>query len=381
MTVRKLEQRDYRQHSEVSSMAYAHPIKCAEGVIPNGYGAFDDDGRELAELQVGEFQTAYGGIFLPTAGVGGVASRPESRRHGAVRALFEELEREAPERGWVLGMLAPFSYGYYRKFGYDRVARCVSLTVPFTELASVPRDTAELWEGGDTAELCEFYNRLALRTDMMMRRDDGRYFISDPYERQEYNYLWRFPDGKLGGLLRYSVDRRNETVNVEEFLYENRQALYGLLGFLRSYDGQEKKVVFSRLPFASPLLSLLPDFNSCRTEFRSCRAGRIYNLEAVLASHDYPSEPGRFTILSRDAMPQNAGLFTVEYGGGKAMVSRGAGEPCAAISAGAAARIMLGGEYLTSELAAYIPGFEPMADVSALLRAFPPHPTAQLNGF
>ena len=52
-------------------------------------------------------------------GIGNVTSYPEVRGKGSVRQLMEKALKEMKEQGTVLSYLSPFSYHFYRKFGYE----------------------------------------------------------------------------------------------------------------------------------------------------------------------------------------------------------------------------------------------------------------------
>src|SRR5690242_14662527 len=52
-------------------------------------------------------------------GVAGVVTRPALRRRGYAGRLLRETVRTLDEQGYALSALFPFSYDYYRKFGWE----------------------------------------------------------------------------------------------------------------------------------------------------------------------------------------------------------------------------------------------------------------------
>ena len=83
------------------------------------WGAFDDDGSLMARIFNRPYDFYLDGIPVKTGGIGAVATFPEYRESGAVRAIFREILPSAYKNGEVLSALFPFSHKFYRKFGYD----------------------------------------------------------------------------------------------------------------------------------------------------------------------------------------------------------------------------------------------------------------------
>lgn len=64
------------------------------------------------------FQVYWKDESLKMSGIGYVASYPEYRGNGAIRELMTQILREEYAKGTALSYLAPFSYAFYKKFGY-----------------------------------------------------------------------------------------------------------------------------------------------------------------------------------------------------------------------------------------------------------------------
>lgn len=83
------------------------------------YGLFDDNGRLLSRLTVLPLEAWIRGRKLAMGGVAGVASWPDARRQGGVSKLLQHAFARMKDQGQSLSMLAPFSFAFYRKFGYE----------------------------------------------------------------------------------------------------------------------------------------------------------------------------------------------------------------------------------------------------------------------
>ena len=279
MTVRNLTPADLDAHCRVSSAAFIWEYKPGEESFPEDVtllGCFNDDGELMADLEYIVRDATWEGGTVPCVCVGGVASLPHRRHGGAVRKLFEELERRAQAEGWAFGALYPFSDAYYRKFGYERYFHSLRLTVPMrvieTYAAGVPKEamgSLELYEGGElTAELLRVYNAFAAQRPLMLRREEAhlRWFYSKPFEKCEYCYLWRSPAGEFEGYLQYKVNRAGSKVYVDEFCPLTDGAARGMLAFLRGYASKTDSVVFAQLPPDSPLPEALGEYTAMRAE-------------------------------------------------------------------------------------------------------------------
>ena len=283
--------------------------------------AFNDN-KLIAGVEMYDFKVNYCGKFLGTIVVSGVCSQPECRRMGGIREVFNKIGELAVENDWVLGFLHPFSISYYEKFGYANLNRMFSIKVPFEKLAHIPRNTdAVLYTGEQFDELSALHEKCALRENLMTLRDGKQHFCSIPLESADYTYFRRDANGNADGYVRFKVNRPNDLV-AEEMFALTPEALYGLIGFLRNYDGIPKNLVVGKQYQGSDFACIADRIDGVTYEFGGSSAGRIYNLKKLLESNVYPDECGRFSLKCIDDLEQNNGIFDVEYQNGKAVVTR-----------------------------------------------------------
>jgi predicted acetyltransferase len=106
----------------------------------NWYGAIEED-LLVARLVDREYDAYFGGMPVPTCGVGGVTVAVEYRSQGILTPLFTTLLRDAKERGALISTLFPSAPRIHRKFGYETIAEYVTVEVPNAVLAAVSRPT------------------------------------------------------------------------------------------------------------------------------------------------------------------------------------------------------------------------------------------------
>ena len=184
MKVRLLTPKDAPAHEMVASQAFCLSSDPAKGRLPGEImpGAFDDEGHLMADMEIIPRRVNFCGNELRCAAIGGVASKPEYRNRGAVRALFNEMYGPLFDKyGWEVSILYPFSNSYYRKFGYGNVGRTLRITAPFSELKEYGFSTAELYDGSQLEEILGLYARCTAKDCLSFIRTDGKYFSGEPY--------------------------------------------------------------------------------------------------------------------------------------------------------------------------------------------------------
>jgi len=344
-------------------------------------GAFHE-GKLIAGMELFDFKCNYCGNLINTLVLSGICSQPEYRRMGGVRAIFDEVGRTAVEKDIVAGFLSPFSISYYEKFGYANLNRCFTISVPFHNLEHIPRNNdVELYTGEQLPELCELHNKCVFKENLMTIREDEKHFCKTPLEEADYTYIHRNANGEADGYVRFKVNRPEQLV-AEELFVLTPDALKGIIGFLRNYDGIVKTLLVKKQYQGSPFACLVDRIDNINYEYDGGYAGRIYNLKKLLENNVYPEKYGKFSILSLDDLEQNKGIFDVEYQNGKATVTRRTdGDYDISLTPPAAARLLLAGEGHTVQTAVYIDGVELKGNADDFFKAFPHRATRFTDSF
>lgn len=375
MVIRKLDENDINQHNEVSSSSFIWQVEETDDSLPEGIllGAFKDDNKTLmSNLECITFSTYFGSGVLTCLGIGGVATKPEYRHGGLVRALFDEAFNMSGEHGWDFSLLSPFSTAYYRKFGYETVLWNISAKATSSSLSHIDRcfDVELVTESG-VLELIKLYNDIARSSDLLVVREESKDFFHKPFSKCEYTYMYK-KNGEPRGFVSFKIDRPQSLIAVNEIYFYDREALLGLLGFLRAYEGNLKYIEFLKLPASTPVISVIGEPRAFTVSLSPGNSGRILNMESVLSANVYPKEYGGFSFLSLDGIPSCSGVFSVEYENGKCQITRRVGGNYDfSVSPGAAARLFLSGEGLSENMLSFVDGFEKKRDITAFVKAFP----------
>lgn len=338
-------------------------------------GAFHNE-KLIAGAEIYNHKCNYCGNIINTLVLDGICSQPEHRRTGGVKTLFDEVGKTAVENDITVGFLSPFSISYYEKFGFANLNRSFSIKVPFNNLSHFERSNdVELYTGEQFDELCELHNKCAKKENLVTLRNNRNQFCDTPLESADYTYIHRNSSGEADGYVRFTVKRPHELV-AEELFFLTPDALTGIIGFLRNYDGIVKTLVVKKQYPGSPFACIADRIDNTSYEYTGGIAARIYNLKKLLENNLYPEEYGKFSILSLDNLEQNNAIFDVEYQSGKATVTkRDSGDYDISLTPPAAARLLLAGEGHTKETAIFIDGVELKNNADDFFRAFPYRPT------
>ncbi len=343
----------------------------------------DEDGRQLSWAKARTVETRYDKAWLKALLIGGVETKVEHRRRGCVRFLLNELLKMQPEAGWSFSMMHPFSFSYYRQFGYERIADHRILEIPIETLGFVERSSR--LEEADPAEnsrhrddLVKLFDRFTEDRPLSLRRLDEVPFLRPEETKKSIYILYR--NGEPAGYISFGITRElmvnhyiNTVLHVYEIVYLSREALFDLLGFIRLFDGETERVKFHNIAFTPEVEGVLREYVRADIRILPDIAGRILDLGPILSARRYPERPGTFVLRVEDALPGASGVWRVEYSGGDASVSRlkddaawDISSPCCSLLP-----ILFGTDAYDAPRAAYLPGFETRGSAEDFFRAFP----------
>ena len=99
------------------------------------------DGRLGSGMLSIPFQVNFHGVKYKMNGIGDVMSYPEYGGHGAITKLMRQAFQDMLANKVALSYLAPFSYKFYRRFGYEEVFDQTIYRVKNTDLPRIRVDS------------------------------------------------------------------------------------------------------------------------------------------------------------------------------------------------------------------------------------------------
>ncbi len=313
---------------------------CGPGAIWGVYA----DGRLVSSCVAPPQRVYAGGRSIQGGFVGGVATLPEHRCRGCAEAMLRAALQASRERGVLISYLWPFSYRYYRKFGWELVNDGVLVTVTAEQLARL-QDVGEVHDVtfGELDRVMAFYDAHASRFNGMGDRSREWWlrFVADrppcsgePGEPVfagdlKGTALWR--DGKVAALMlwRAGEEEGNPVVTASDTFYSDGASLGGLLAALESRVEGCAKVSFGCPAARSPHLL----WEEPRDVSRSLRCGamaRVLDVSGFLQATGWkPGIEGRLTLSVQDPVFGDfRGSFEVSGGRAAACAAGGAELHC-----------------------------------------------------
>lgn len=307
-----------------------------------------DDGQPRAVCRHYWLEAQVRGDTHRTAGLASVATPPEHRRRGYVRDLLAHSLAEYRDHDVRFSVLWPFSYRFYRQYGWETSNRiqtheCDPETLAFATtvtdaIGSEPDDDPETarfrrLEPDDYPRLEDAYEDHAARYGLALERDGDwwRHRVFGGHDRDSFVAAVE-RDGDVSGYLVYTIDDEggDRTMAVSELVAVDHDAFLALLSYCHVHDSQVDRVRL-RLPADVPLRDVARSPDEIETTVTNGPMVRIVDVVATLSALSYPDCDTDTTIAVDDPLVDwNDGTFRLSVAGGEATCERIADDPDAA---------------------------------------------------
>jgi predicted acetyltransferase len=292
--------------------------------------AIVEEGRIVSMLQITPFRIWVGGREVTMGGIGGVATRSDRLGKGYAAALMADSVRRMREMGlWTSG-LYPFSYAYYRKFGWELCAQ----TIVYEGLkrdgiaVSGETDPVRLCPGGERPDLLDTayrnfargHNCCVVRTRRMwaeaLARSGEAYLIGDR----------RHPTGYF--LADYKPAEGGVEMVVRELACSGDRAYGSFFKFLSRLPAQVDRFTVHASPGALLWKHFKEPF-ACKTVLRPGLQFRVVDVRRALEARGFPEDVDGSAVFSvRDEFaPWNRGPWRMEISGGRCGIKKSSAPP------------------------------------------------------
>jgi predicted acetyltransferase len=297
-----------------------NPLEHSEG-YEKVWGGFDGTGKMCAITTVNDYRVRFNGHTVDMGGVGAVGTLPEARKGGYVRNIFEKILPVMQEDGKVFSFLHPFSYPFYRKFGYELCYMPNRAAIPMKYFREYPFPDGmeQYFPGGCISELSTVYHEFVKDKNLPLIRDEAHFrrrIDKDPYMTQFYTYFHRDEKGRADAYLTYYTEGgiEDRELRVKDMAWTSPEALRAIFGFIGGLGA------FYTFKWDAPpslnLPSLFTEAFDFTIENPPWGMNRILNLRRALEMLRVPEKPGRVTIrVTDDNLPSNSGAYSLEWDG------------------------------------------------------------------
>lgn len=281
--------------------------------------AFNESGKMCACLQIHPYQVRFDGHTVDMGGIGGVATLPEERRKGYIKGLFKTILPEMYENHQIFSYLYPFSFPYYRKFGYELGTVHCRLSIPFLSLSAFPPDgEIRFYQAGEDHSAIEgIYSQFIQNKNLAIVRNnrlwDG-WLNKDAYKENYFTYVWYDLDNVPKSYIIFKIQRKPEgkpDAAVQELIWLDHLSLCGILGHMNHFASQLDRLIW-RAPESFGFDLLFPEPYDIKAETLPWGMNRIVNLKKVLELMQYPEEKGEMVLEVHDPLLEhNCGRFHI----------------------------------------------------------------------
>ncbi|GGJ11246.1 acetyltransferase [Alicyclobacillus cellulosilyticus] len=315
--IRTLRPEDVDQHLALSQFAFQYelsPEELAERrarIRPEDVLACYVDGQLAAQLTILPLTVYLAGQTFATGGIAGVATWPEHRRGGKVARLLRTALVRMRDAGQSVSMLAPFSFAFYRRYGWEHCIDRKQYTIDRALWPPVSRPAGRFVRTERWQDVAPVYEAFARRYAGMLSRSDEWWETRVRTQKPGIIAVYYDERGEARGYLIYRV--RQQEMTIHEWVALDDTARQALWYFVRQHDSMAAKATLVA-PVDDPLPFLLPE-PRIEQQVIPYFMARIVDVAAMLRQYPFPpmNVPLHVRITDPDA-PWNEGLFTVHPG-------------------------------------------------------------------
>ena len=332
MLIRKTHPEEYRRVNELFAICFEMPYQnCPidpENDTATHWAAYNDAGKMMSTFTISDYTIGFDGHNCLMGGIGGVATLPEYRRQGGIRACFEAALPDMYARGYDFSYLYPFSTAYYRQFGYECCVQKMKWVVNLG-LLKVPKTAGTVYlaeKGNPMTDAIQSVDQvIEKRFNMMVQHQDSDYKWCaevDPAVKQEFTYVWfdaeNIPHAYTTFKLANEPDGRNLVCS--RFFFTNQDGFWGLMGLFKSLAADHLYLKFDT-PVLPSLQYLMPEWSLGAASWNlQASAGmvRVVNVMNILKKARYLGS-GHVTLEIHDPqIRENNGRYAVTFSNGSA---------------------------------------------------------------
>ncbi|MBL1227899.1 GNAT family N-acetyltransferase [Enterococcus sp. BWB1-3] len=329
--IRKLELKDTKAMFDLAAYAFNSEVsderkKRFDWIVEHSEAYGYIEGEQLtSQLLSTPFAVDFHGSKYKMGGVGCVSSYPEYRRQGSITALMRRLLSDLAKEKTALSYLSPFSYPFYRRYGYEQLFEQIIYRIASTDW---PKTTAaessvyrEDWSHAKSV-IAEIYAEELVKHPGALVRED--WWLEYKFAQgNEFRFaIAKSKEGQPLGYLVYKVTSEEFTIN--EWKALNKDAYSALAGFIGSHSGTTRQFYYEK-GFIGENLSYLMPAPVVEMKLVPYMMGRIVDFKIFIASYPfqkYSTEYQFYLEIVDEFAPWNAGFWQLKVKDGTAVLNQ-----------------------------------------------------------
>lgn len=249
------------------------------------YGIKSED-QLMASITCVPFKVNFFGKPFKMEGIANVMSAPEYAKNNGINTLMKQAFKEMFLNNVTLSYLGPFSYDYYRRFGYEQVFKYLKIEMPFDKLTRYKKPL--------TGRVRRFKYEQApeIIGDIFEKNNTAGTVIRKPWWWKNIS-LW-FPDHKLAvsydktnqinGYMRYFF--KDDKFIIHDLFYQSPEAFINLMHFINKHRSIYKTIVINSSDVNSKVNNFATNPSDATVTVVPSMMARIVELKGFM--FDYP---------------------------------------------------------------------------------------------
>lgn len=330
--IRQIRAEEKEQIVAIYNNAYRVPLEVArqwmEEVDIRNTRAIFEGKRLVSMLQIIPYEVWLGGKVVPMGGIGGVATWADRQGKGYAGALMLDSLNQLRERKLWVSVLYPFSFRYYRKFGWEIAGYRLCYT-NFKQNDLLYSEESRLVDAGKDTEnikvLDTVYEEMARKYNVCIKRDKSQWRKKLEWLKKNNGQVYLIHDeGKYIGWFfcqNKPLEGKSGYESItNEFAFTAEKALRAMMGFLSTLPTNVAKITI----FSPYDLDLWIYFKEAyvQTEKKASFQFRIVDLVQAVKARGYkPEISAKISVHIHDECATwNDGIWSIELQSGEAVV-------------------------------------------------------------
>ncbi|NGP44372.1 GNAT family N-acetyltransferase [Bacillaceae bacterium SIJ1] len=318
--IHQLTKEDVKAAIELSQYAFQRVLSTEEynkrmETPPEEFFGYFSDGQLASKLRIRPMHVYMKDTLVKMGGVSNVATWPEYRRQRHVAKLFAKAFEAMRDHGQLVSFLAPFSFAFYRRLGYETLMTRKRYTFTNEDLQFRPFETSlrlERMSKQNQHRLAPVYEQFAKKFQNMLFRTDDWWSEILESEAAKHGYLAIDESGQCQGYMLFSMMDRQ--LHVRDFIFLTEEAKKTLWNVFKQHDSMADQltVVMPEVDQSS----LLYRQQAFKQTLEPYFMGRIVDVLPFLRMYPFQQVEKPLTIAVKDHWaPWNEATYTLQPGG------------------------------------------------------------------
>ena len=246
-------------------------------------------------------------------GIGFVSSDPSYRGGGRIDQLMTQMLTDCKEQGILFSYLAPFSYAFYRRYGYELLFERISYQVASRDWPDSPRVAGQVkrkdWQAAKN-EIKAIYQAATKNKHGGLVRDDWWYEYKFQIQRPYYFVIYYDQENQAQGYLIYQI--KDGIFHCAEWECLTGDAYRGLNRYIASHKDSTREIHYEK-GYTQTSSFYLQEHPLANAVIRPEMMVRIVDIEKFLNIYPFEnlSQPFALVIEEDSYAPWNEGIFEV----------------------------------------------------------------------